>query len=463
METEAGTHQSCLRRRNLMGNTFFYRQVDEDSSQITWKDIFSECRKKHTRQELEYAMTAGTVVNSATEEDMLKKWQKPWVFYPLLKGGLLLVALLYAIFFATLYVTGSGSMASLYMVIIIPPIVMPAILMIFLWELNIPKNISIYELLAVFLLGGFISFAVTMVMYLFVGEGPGIFAASFAAFREEPAKLAAAVLFLFLFKKNKKIYGLTGLVVGAAVGAGFGAFESVEYAFSAFFEGNLYTMIYSQILRGIFAIGGHVLYAAPYTAALALAARESGLKAKCLLDRDFLLLFLASVALHFCWNADIGGYPKYIAIIVVLWVELLYIVKKCLQQAVSVGHRCRSGADRYNASAAAGLAAAGTIRLVCVGGDLRGAVWDSDGGQTLHIGRGEGNQLRFPAAAKGVSRNHCSVCRTAQGWVVRDEGSTYGTYVNQGEKLVQGLDHVLVSGDRIYLGGRENVFEITLM
>ena len=78
-----------------MGNTFFYRQVKSGGDEITWKDIFSECRRKHTRQELEYALSAGTSMNQVSEADMLKKWQKPWVFYPLLKGGLLLVFLTY--------------------------------------------------------------------------------------------------------------------------------------------------------------------------------------------------------------------------------------------------------------------------------------------------------------------------------------------------------------------------------
>lgn len=220
-----------------MGNTFFYRQVKSGGDEITWKDIFSECRRKHTRQELEYALSAGTSMNQVSEADMLKKWQKPWVFYPLLKGGLLLVFLTYLILFATIFITGIVTTGLVDMVMIIPPIVIPFILLIFIWELNIPKNISIYELLAYFVFGGLLSFALTAFMYVFVGDGPGIFAASTAALREEPAKLFAAVILLLLFPKNKKIYGLTGLVVGAAVGAGFGGFESVEYAFMIQGEG----------------------------------------------------------------------------------------------------------------------------------------------------------------------------------------------------------------------------------
>ena len=60
-----------------MGNTVFYRQLNEDARQIGWKDIFSEYRKKHNHEDLEYALAAGTSLNTASEEYMLQKWRKP--------------------------------------------------------------------------------------------------------------------------------------------------------------------------------------------------------------------------------------------------------------------------------------------------------------------------------------------------------------------------------------------------
>lgn len=64
-----------------MANTEFYRQLESDAGKITWKDVFSEYRKKHTKADLEYALLAGASLDGATEENMLKKWKKPWVFY----------------------------------------------------------------------------------------------------------------------------------------------------------------------------------------------------------------------------------------------------------------------------------------------------------------------------------------------------------------------------------------------
>ena len=443
-----------------MGNTFFYRQVKSGGDEITWKDIFSECRRKHTRQELEYALSAGTSMNQVSEADMLKKWQKPWVFYPLRKGGLLLVFLTYLILFATIFITGIVTTGLVDMVMIIPPIVIPFILLIFIWELNIPKNISIYELLAYFVFGGLLSFALTAFMYVFVGDGPGIFAASTAALREEPAKLFAAVILLLLFPKNKKIYGLTGLVVGAAVGAGFGGFESVEYAFMIQGEGFLLGAIYNQIIRGIFALGGHVLYCAPYVGALALAAQRGRIGLQCFLDRDFLLLFAASTGLHFLWNADMGGFVKYILIIVVLWVELLYVVKKCLYQVVQPVQYKSSGAPAdIPAAGARGTA----IQIAGLAGPVKGMVWRGGTGDLLTIGRGEGCRIRVPQDTRGISRNHCTIRFSAQGWVLVDDNSTYGTFLGNGYRLLPGKEQKLNSGDVICLGGKENAFRIIIL
>lgn len=446
-----------------MGNTVFYNKAKSNVDSITWKDVFSECRKKHSKQELEFSLQAGTSINDATESDMLKKWQKPWLFYPLLKGGIILWVFIYLLYFATLIISGGIMTTSLsQMTIMIPPMIMPMIILVFIWELNIPKNISIYELLAYFLIGGFLSFAVTALTFTFIGSGPGVFEASFAAFREEPAKLIPAIIIMvyFISFKKKKIYGITGLVIGAAVGAGFGIFESISYAFTSSDQG-IGGVIINQLLRGIFSLGGHILYAAPYSAALALAIRKKGkLTWSCFIDRDFLMTFFASVIIHFIWNADIGGalfsYIKCFALIVVLWIILLYVVRKCLSEMVAVGS-AQVGADKTEGEK---VTINNSIFVVCIAGALRGAVWQSEGNDVLNLGRESGNQFRFPPNEAGISRHHCSIFRTEEGWMIRDNNSTYGTYVNGGNKVTPGIGRLLKNGDIIYIGSKENAIQV---
>ena len=429
-----------------MGNEQFYQKLAQDA-EIKWKDIFSECRRKHSREELEYALLAGTTLNSATEANMLQKWRKPWVFYPLLKAGAALIVLVYGLLFVNLNMIGNVTSGFLLMMTAIPPFVMPVIIMIFIWELNIPRNLSIYELFGFFLAGGLLSFLGTSVMFDFVQSGP----AKLAAFREEPAKLAAALLILYFFSKKKKVYGLTGLVIGAAVGAGFGSFESITYAQSA---GGIQDIVGNQILRGIYALGGHTLMSAPYAAAVALEMKDSRLSWNCICN--------PSGTLALCKN---------IIVIIFFWIELLYMARKCLRQAVLIGSGSRgkggSAGSRKAAATGAGsrkvaAAGAGSIRIECTGGAIRGAVWQSEGADILMIGRDPDLGFHIPGKAGGVRRRHCCIRKTSQGWILRDMDSTYGTFINGSQKLMPNVDYTLHSGDMIYLAGKENAFRVSI-
>lgn len=457
-----------------MGNEQFYQKLAQDA-EIKWKDIFSECRRKHSREELEYALLAGTTLNSATEANMLQKWRKPWVFYPLLKAGAALIVLVYGLLFVNLNMIGNVTSGFLLMMTAIPPFVMPVIIMIFIWELNIPRNLSIYELFGFFLAGGLLSFLGTSVMFDFVQSGP----AKLAAFREEPAKLAAALLILYFFSKKKKVYGLTGLVIGAAVGAGFGSFESITYAQSA---GGIQDIVGNQILRGIYALGGHTLMSAPYAAAVALEMKDSRLSWNCIWNKDFLVTFGSSVLLHYIWNSDLSDFGirnpsgtlalcKNIIVIIFFWIELLYMARKCLRQVVLIGSGSRgkggSAGSRKAAATGAGsrkvaAAGAGSIRGECTGGAIRGAVWQSEGADILMIGRDPDLGFHIPGKAGGVSRRHCCIRKTSQGWILRDMDSTYGTFINGSQKLMPNVDYTLHSGDMIYLAGKENAFRVSI-
>jgi len=64
-------------------------------------------------------------------------------------------------------------------------------------------------------------------------------------------------------------------------------------------------------------------------------------------------------------------------------------------------------------------------------------------------------ELQLPGtdADSGISKRHCAFQRRRDGsWVVRDQGSTNGTRVNDGRRLRSGESWVLSDGDRIFLG-----------
>ena len=75
---------------------------------LTWRDVFSGWREKHTRKDADYAMIAGTTLDSAqTEMSMLQKWQRPWLFFRVLCGGLSAFAVLLASVVVVIAVQGA--------------------------------------------------------------------------------------------------------------------------------------------------------------------------------------------------------------------------------------------------------------------------------------------------------------------------------------------------------------------
>ena len=160
------------------------------------------------------------------------------------------------------------------------PLVVPLIEMVFFWELNIPQNISIWDMLLFFLFGGLLSILFSLLIFPSIPEG-----AIYAPLAEEPGKLLATLAIItYLIKKRKiKIYGITALAVGAAVGAGFSGFESIMYGVKSVVEGEVVGFFFhgsltygltegmrTIVLRALLAVGGHVQFVAPYAAASAI-------------------------------------------------------------------------------------------------------------------------------------------------------------------------------------------------
>lgn len=86
------------------------------------------------------------------------------------------------------------------------------------------------------------------------------------------------------------------------------------------------------------------------------------------------------------------------------------------------------------------------LNMTVVSGTLSGQVFSFAPG-TLRIGREQGYEILL-AQDPMVSRSHAEISHTAQGWAVRDLGSTNGTYVN-GVRVTQQL---LKPGDMVGVG-----------
>lgn len=425
-----------------MGNTVFFREAAKEDSKIEWKDIFSESFVKHSKADREYAMQTGTVARQVPEGRMLSTWQRPWLWWPMAKAGLLLIVFLYAALYIPAIYFGTSTSAMFEMCVIIPPLIIPLIMMIFFWELNIPQNISLGDMGCFYIVAGVISFVVTALAFLLV---PSELPAKYASLREEPAKLAATLLILYYIqnKQGKKIYGLTGLVVGAAVGAAFSGLESVSYALNAT-GGGLEAVIFNQVLRGLFAIAGHVAYCIPYSCAIALNAQDGKINLSSVFCPQTMLALLLSIVLHWIWNSR--GMLTLILLCCFAPFRYIYWIRKCLTQIVTI-----CGPARRDPQSVPPM---GAISLRCQSTALQGMIWQGLTAPVI-IGRQQGScAICFPVDTPGVSREHCRVYPGDGGWMVQDMGSTYGTYVD-GKKLTPFESVPVRSGSNIYLGSRQ--------
>jgi RsiW-degrading membrane proteinase PrsW (M82 family) len=129
---------------------------------------------------------------------------------------------------------------------------------------------------------------------------------------EEAVKVAA----LWLLARRLPEYTMrNGIVLGAAVGFGFAAFESAGYAFNALFTQrgvSLLNLVETEALRGVLSPVGHGLWTAMVGGALFAAAAHRG---RLRLTVPVLGWYALAAGLHALWDASQG--------IAVWWTVLL--------------------------------------------------------------------------------------------------------------------------------------------
>jgi protease PrsW len=142
---------------------------------------------------------------------------------------------------------------------------------------------------------------------------------------EEAVKLAA----LWLLARRLSRYSMRdGIVLGAAVGFGFAAFESAGYAFNALFTAggpSLLSLVETEVLRGILAPVGHGLWTAILGGALFATAARRG---RPRLTGSVLGFYLLVAALHALWDASQG---------VAVWLTLLLTGTQVQWQLIRLG------------------------------------------------------------------------------------------------------------------------------
>ena len=80
----------------------------------------------------------------------------------------------------------------------------------------------------------------------------------------------------------------------------------------------------------------------------------------------------------------------------------------------------------------------------------------------ISIGRDTGRcTVVYPMEEPGISGLHCTTIPTADGLLLKDENSSYGTFYNN-QKMAPGASAILKNGERFYLAEVKNTFLVTV-
>ena len=293
--------------------------------------FFSEVARKHTEDDAEKVVICGAPGTIPDPATLSSECPRPWLYTRVLAFFALVTALL---FLATAMLN-RGAISN---VLVIGALAAPFTILTLFFELNVYRNISFYTVVKAFAIGGAMSMLVVPFLptALFMGT-ESLFGVICVGLGEE---LAKAIVVYFILKRNRAYpYILNGLLVGAAVGAGFAAFETASYAMNNLAAGNGTWLgqgsLFVLALRNVLAPGGHVVWAAISGGAMLVAMRREPISPRVWRTRAFLGFFLVSVALHALWDYPFGGsgistIERLFVLTLAAWLVVVWLVRRGL-------------------------------------------------------------------------------------------------------------------------------------
>ncbi|MGO8757165.1 MAG: PrsW family intramembrane metalloprotease [Terracidiphilus sp.] len=287
--------------------------------------LFSEVFKHHGHDDLEDYFMVGSRATTPPLNLIETGWPKPWMFFRVLATLLVSFGVLALLFNFT---SNTNLIPGL---LVLGTFATPMATLTLFFELNTPRNVSMYMVMKLFIAGAVVSLCTAVLVYSLsifdiVNWAPGIV--------EECAKLLAVIV---VVRSIRFKYMLNGILFGATVGAGFSCFETMGYAFGisggGFLAGfvqalaqigaapaaqsqsqamnlamsaGVISMIKELLLRMFTAAPmGHMVWTAIAAGAFWRVKGDKLFSFGMLANKRFLLTFLIPVALHEIWDAPI--------------------------------------------------------------------------------------------------------------------------------------------------------------
>jgi len=294
------------------------------------REMFTEAAKRHEDEEIEAYFTVGTTFTTPSLGEIDTTWPRPWVF---LRVCALSLALYWGFSFAWSTFENVNLIPGLIM---IGSVAVPLSLLIFFFEMNVPRNISLYQIIKLLLTGGLVSIVASLFLFDWTRGLSSWLGAASAGLVEETGKVLTLLL---VVRKTRFRWTLNGLLLGATVGTGFAVFESAGYALrAALSDGGIQAMRDVIFQRGVLSVlGGHVLWTGLAGAALWRVRGDQPFQREMLWDPRFLRVLGLCMIMHMVWNSGItmpvfGAYGKFFALGAAAWLLVLGMIQSGLRQ-----------------------------------------------------------------------------------------------------------------------------------
>lgn len=227
------------------------------------------------------------------------QWRRWW--WKILLIGIALYAVVSNVTLST------GNILLLPNLFMIGTFLVPIVYVAYLYEDGTLYDVPLSRIALLFFFGGVIGTVVASLLLsrLLVDGGEGLFGsqtlwnALLIGFAEEAAKLVVLLPFL-VFARKRYATVMHGIVLGAAAGMGFAAFESMGYAFLALVVpgGGLDAMAEVIRLRALLAPLGH----GTWTAIIAAAIWREHISGRLTFGVNVLVAYVVAALLHALWD-----------------------------------------------------------------------------------------------------------------------------------------------------------------
>ena len=328
-------------------------------------DLFSEVFSRHSREEVEESFTVGTPSSTPDILAVDTSWPRPWLFTRMLIASLVL----YVLFWIGWRQFENPKLIPGW--IILGSFAVPISTLVLFLEINVRRNVSLYMVARLTFLGGILSLLMALVLFQWFDDGT--WGASIAGPIEETGKVLAM---LAVARAAQYRYKLNGLLVGAAVGVGFAAFESAGYALEIMIDSTVDATFYAAsqnarfnwlsfgishgassmennlIVRGLLSPFGHIVWSAIAGCGLWRVIRGRPFRWSMIVDVEFIRLFLVPVVLHMIWNApfELPFFGKYILVGLVGWFVCISLVQEGLREIAEEQTAAKDNAKSNSAS-----------------------------------------------------------------------------------------------------------------